>query len=626
MPQRGFDLGQRREHKAAQVQTRMGQHQIGIAAGRSAVKQQVEIQSARRIAPGAAAARGALNLLQPREQNTRRQCALQLHHRIQVIALGRAAACANGRGFVNTRDAQQPQPRRLRQRPQRPAQMCRPVAEIRAERNNGPRPAPTPRRARTTPGAKHPTCSAPRRTRPARRAHSHASSMGPAPLRGSGARWARAFYTAPVPEDTAPATLPPALVTPIPGPRSLALAARLAEVESPGVTCLSPAPIFWQRAAGANVWDADGNRYVDLGGGFGVANAGHSHPRVVRAIAKQSAALLHAMGDVQPPAVKVQLLEALAARFPGGAARALLGCSGADAVEAALKTAMLASGRPGVVAFEGSYHGLSLGALDVTWRADFRAPFAARLPQRTAFARYGDAQDVLRAAQQCRNAGAEVGAVIVEPLQGRGGLRVPPAGFLAALREICDAQGWLLIADEIYTGFGRTGRWFACEHEGVVPDLLCAGKGLASGMPISACIGRAEVMAAWPKSTGEALHTQTFLGHPAGCAAALASLAAIEDEKMVQRAAETGAAALAHLRARTRGNPRVRELRGRGLMLGMECDSPQSAARACGEALRRGLILLPAGEDGRVLSLTPPLCIERGALEAALDELAGCLA
>lgn len=443
---------------------------------------------------------------------------------------------------------------------------------------------------------------------------------------GSGARGARAFYTAPVPQDTAPATLPPALLTPIPGPRSLALAERLAAVESPGVTCLSPAPIFWQRAAGANVWDADGNRYVDLGGGFGVANAGHSHPRVVRAIAEQSAALLHAMGDVQPPAVKVQLLEALAARFPGGAARALLGCSGADAVEAALKTAMLASGRPGVVAFEGSYHGLSLGALDVTWRADFRAPFAARLPQRSAFARYGDAQDVLRAAQQCQSAGAEVGAVIVEPLQGRGGLRVPPGGFLAALREICDAHGWLLIADEIFTGFGRTGRWFACEHEAVVPDLLCAAKGLASGMPISACMGRAEVMAAWPKSTGEALHTQTFLGHPAGCAAALASLNAIEAEKLVQRAAETGAAALSHLRARSRGNPRVREVRGRGLMLGVECDSPQSAARACAEALHRGLILLPAGEDGRVLSITPPLCIERGALEAALDELMGCMA
>ncbi|MDX1649641.1 MAG: aspartate aminotransferase family protein [Myxococcota bacterium] len=422
--------------------------------------------------------------------------------------------------------------------------------------------------------------------------------------------------------ETASSTLPPAVATEVPGPRSRALAERLARVEGRNVTCLDPPPIFWVRAAGANVWDADGNRYVDLGAGFGVAVAGHAHPRVVEAVRTQAARLLHAMGDVHPPDVKVALLEALTARFPGGgAARAVLGSSGADAVETALKTALVATGRAGVVAFEGGYHGLALGALDATARADFRAPFRARLPGATAHARYGDLASVERAA---REAQAPVGAVLVEPLQGRGGERVPPPGFLAGLRDLCDREGWLLVADEVYTGFGRTGRLFACEHEDVVPDLLCVAKGLASGMPISACVGRAEVMDAWPPSKGEALHTQTFLGHPPGCAAALASMQVIDEEGLVARAEELGRAARDFLADATAGSPRVREVRGRGLMIGIECDGPETALRACAEALGRGVILLPSG-DGRVLSVTPPLVIDREALLEALAVTVRCI-
>jgi 4-aminobutyrate aminotransferase/(S)-3-amino-2-methylpropionate transaminase len=412
----------------------------------------------------------------------------------------------------------------------------------------------------------------------------------------------------------------PLLVTGVPGPRSRALAARLTRVESRNVTALTPAPpIFWERAFGANVWDADGNRYVDLSSAFGVANAGHAHPRVARAVALQSQRLLHAMGDVQPAAVKVELLEALAQRFPGGgAAKSVLGSSGSDAVEAALETAALATGRAGVVAFEGCYHGLSLGALDATWRREFREPFAARLPHATSFARFGDAGDVRRAAAACA---APIGAVLVEPVQGRGGERIPPQGFLRGLRELCNAQGWLLIADEIYTGFGRTGRWFACEHEAVVPDLLCVGKGLASGMPISACIGRAEVMDAWPVSSGEALHTQTFLGHPPGCAAALASISVLAEEKLVEKAAETGAAALAHLRATAAGRPGVAAVRGIGLLLAIELDTPERAAAACAGALARGVITLVSGDRANVLALLPPLPIDRDLLLAALDRV-----
>ena len=410
-----------------------------------------------------------------------------------------------------------------------------------------------------------------------------------------------------------PPSQQPLLVTQVPGPRSRGLAQRLAQVESRNVTAAGA--LFWERALGCNVWDVDGNRFVDLSAGFGVANVGHGHPRVVGAVADQAERLLHAMGDVHPGEVKVALLEALARRFPGGGpARAVLGSSGSDAVEVALKTAALATGRPGLVAFEGAYHGVSLGALDASWRPLFRERFEARLPGATAFARWGDAEDVGRAANACA---AQVGAVIVEPVQGRGGDRLAPDGFLAALRERCDREGWLLVVDEVFTGFGRTGRWFACEHAGVVPDLLCIAKGLASGMPISACIGRADVMDAWPVSEGEAIHTQTFLGHPPGCAAALASLAVLEEEKLVERAAETGARALKQLRGRGL------EARGLGLLLAIECDA---AAAACTRALERGLIALPSGDAGQVVSISPPLCIEPELLEASLDLLVECLA
>lgn len=407
-------------------------------------------------------------------------------------------------------------------------------------------------------------------------------------------------------------------MTPIPGPRSRALAERLAGVESRNITCLSPEPpIFWERAAGSNVWDVDGNRFIDVSAAFAVANTGHGHPRVVAAIRDEAGRLLHGMGDVHPSAVKVELLEELARRFPGGvAARGVLSSSGSDAVECAIKTAILATGNAGIVAFEGGYHGLGFGALDTTARPMFRTPFSSRLPGATSFAKFGEAGDVLRAARSCSQT---VGAVLVEPIQGRGGERIPPDGFLGALREICDAEGWLLIVDEIFTGFGRTGRWFACEHDGVIPDLLCVGKGMSGGMPISACLGRSEVMDAWPPSPGEALHTQTFLGHPPGCAAALAAIATIAEEKLVEHAATIGAFALARLRNRFEGRVGVTDVRGRGLLLAIEFEDPDRAEATCRRALERGVISLLAGDDGRVLSLTPPLGIERDILDLAID-------
>jgi len=411
----------------------------------------------------------------------------------------------------------------------------------------------------------------------------------------------------------------------VPGPRSCALAERLAAVESRNVTCFEPnAPIFWERAAGANVWDVDGNRFIDLTAAFAVANTGHGHPRVVAAVSDQADRLLHGMGDVHPPAVKVDLLEALVRRYPGGvAARGVLMTSGSDAVETAIKTAMLTTQKAGIVAFEGAYHGLGFGALDATAREMWRTPFAARLPKATEFARFGDVESVRDAARRCR---LPVGAVLVEPIQGRGGERIPPDGFLAGLRSLCDDEGWLLIVDEIFTGFGRSGRWFACEHDAVIPDLLCVGKGMASGMPISACLGRVDVMASWPDSRGEAMHTQTFLGHPPSCAAALAAIAVIEEEKLVENAAHQGARALARLREKLAAVPGVVEVRGRGLILAVECEKAEDAVRACRRALENGVIALLSGDDGRVISITPPLCIESEILELAIDVVAEALA
>lgn len=425
--------------------------------------------------------------------------------------------------------------------------------------------------------------------------------------------------------DEPPETLGPKLCSKIPGPASRALAERLAKVESRNITALDPVPIFWERASFANLWDVDGNRFVDLTAAFGVANVGHAHPEVVAAISNQAESLLHGMGDVHPPRVKVELLEALSALYPKGSAshppeiRSVLSSSGSDAVETAIKTAMLATGRPGLLAFEGAYHGLSLGALDCTWRADFREPFEARLPGKTRFVAYGDLDVLARFARESEN---EIGAVLVEPVQGRGGERVPPPGFLRGLRALCDEHGWLLIADEIYTGFGRTGAVFACDHEEVIPDLLCVGKGLASGMPISACMGLASVFEAWPESKGEALHTQTFLGHPASCAAAIASLAVAKRLGLAERSKRLGHLVLERLRKRLDGVAAVREVRGLGLMIGIECTSPEISLAASAALLEQGYVLLPSGEGGRVLSLTPPLTIGEQALYEACDAIA----
>ncbi len=399
----------------------------------------------------------------------------------------------------------------------------------------------------------------------------------------------------------------------IPGTNTRSLTSHLARAESRNVTYLGEDyPIFWRSASGANVVDVDGNRYIDLTAAFGVANVGHSNPVVAAAIAEQAATLMHAMGDVHPTEIKTRLLEKLISIVPVGLRKVFLASTGAEAVEAALKTAILATGKSSFAAFHGAYHGLSLGALEVGGIAKFRDLFTDVLPNRRLLLTFGSDPAALRAALAARD---DLAAVIVEPLQGRAGCIVPPSGWLRALRSICDELGLLLMFDEIYTGFGRTGTMFASEFEQVVPDIICIGKAMGNGFPISAMLAKPEVMDAWPLSQGEALHTSTYLGNPMGCAAALATIAEIQRLNLPTRAKELGAQMETALH-RFELHSGVRAIRGRGLMWGVELN--RSADRLVKAALASGVIVLQAGPTGNVISLTPPLTIAQSQLNRAL--------
>jgi 4-aminobutyrate aminotransferase-like enzyme len=366
------------------------------------------------------------------------------------------------------------------------------------------------------------------------------------------------------------------------------------------------------------VRDVDGNRFVDLTSGFGVAAVGHRHPRVVAAVRRQAGRLLHGLGDVHAHPLRVELAERLAARVPAAAGaagrRVYFAISGAEAVEIAVKTALLATGRPGVVAFDPAYHGLTVGALAVTSRPAFRDPFAPHLHPWVRRLPWGGDPDAVEAAL----AAGDVGCLVVEPVVGREGVLLPPDGWLAALAAACSRHAVLLVADEVFTGFGRTGRWFAVEHEGVEPDLVVCGKALGGGLPIAAVVGRAELMAAWPDA-GEALHTATFLANPVACAAALAVLDVLEAEALPERAAAAEAAVRARLEAWPGRHPAVQEVRGRGLLWGVEMASAADARALVAGAMARGVLLLAGGPEGRVAQVVPPLTIAPRRLAAALD-------
>lgn len=441
----------------------------------------------------------------------------------------------------------------------------------------------------------------------------------------------------------------PEVRTSIPGPRSLELAAKLRKHESRNVTFLSDQwPIFWQRAEGTNVWDADGNRFLDLTSAFGVASLGHTHPALRDALVAQAGTLTHAMGDVHPTEVKVDLCAKLSAltfeRWKAGPGKVILGNSGAEAVEAALKTSLLYSGKPGVIAFTGGYHGLAMGALAAGGIPYFREPFRKQLKDFATLLPYPGCyrcpngvregyrleggefpncstacMEKLRADLDRTIRQREIGAILVEPIQGRGGCVVPPRDFLRLLRQVCDEHKILLVADEILTGFNRTGALFACDHSGVVPDLICVGKALTGGFPLSACVGRADIMDSWPLSKGEALHTSTFLGNPAGCAMALAALELNQNPTLATSVREKGKK-FRQLLA-TISSPAVGDIRGVGLMLGVEIVDAKGnpdgalAAEIMLKALKNGVLLLADSPTSNVLSLMPSFSISNEEME-----------
>lgn len=414
--------------------------------------------------------------------------------------------------------------------------------------------------------------------------------------------------------------------------RSQAILDRLAALEAPqSRDGSSDFPVALAHARGARVRDADGNRYIDLTSFFGVALVGHRHPAVLEALRVQAGRLPHAMGDVHPADVEARLLRAVAARLPAPDYRAVLSLNGSDAVETALKFAAAATGKAGFVAFRGAYHGLSLGALEATQIEAFRAPFASMLSGRSRAVPFpaGDGSDAAAVLQAVRDAVRApgpfpVGAVIVEPIQGRGGVRVPPPGFLRELQTICREEGVFLVADEVFTGVHRTGPFLRSQAEGLVPDAVCLGKALGGGVPISGCWMRPAMADAVKRAGAEAVHTWTFLGHPLGCAAALGVLTAVDRGRIAAAAPRIEATVRAAAGGWAGRTGAVADVRGAGAMMGVQVRDPRGgtagelAARVCARALKDGVLLLTEGPAGDALSVAPPLNIPAADLSRAL--------
>ena len=383
--------------------------------------------------------------------------------------------------------------------------------------------------------------------------------------------------------------------------------------------------VVYASALGANVTDVDGNRYVDLAAGFGAQLLGHRHPNVQRALVLESERLHQALGDMYPSDAKVALVERLSRLHPDPEARVIVSQSGSDAVTAALKTAMLATGRSGVVAFSGAYHGLGYGPLAACGlRASYREPFAEQLNPAVTFVPYpgsaGALSESLEAVERALATG-EVGAVLVEPILGRGGVLVPPAEFLPELAALATKHGALLVADEIWTGLGRAGSLLVSVESGVVPDLVCLGKGLGGALPLSAVVGRGSVMEAWRREA-EVVHTSTYAGAPLACATALATLDVIERQALVERSRVVGGRWKKELSLALAFAPEI-EVRGVGLMLGVDLTGQRGGARAVIRKLLGLGYLATAGGGGRdVLVLTPPLVIAETLLDGATRAIA----
>ena len=413
------------------------------------------------------------------------------------------------------------------------------------------------------------------------------------------------------------------LATPLPGPASVELMKRKHSAVSAGVA--TTMPVFAARAAGGIVEDVDGNRLIDLGSGIAVTTVGNSAPRVVEAVREQVEAFTHTCFMVTPYEGYVAVAEKLAELSPGDhEKRTALFNSGSEAVENAVKIARVHTGRDAVVVFDHAYHGrtnltMAMTAKNMPYKKGF-GPFAGEVYRAPMSYPFRDAEGIdgkLAAERaidliQAQVGADQVAAVVIEPVQGEGGFIVPAPGFLAALAEWCRANGALFVADEVQSGFGRTGTWFAVEHEGVVPDLLVSAKGIAGGLPLSAVTGRAEVM--------DSVHGGglggTYGGNPLACAAALAVIETIEADGLLDRARQIEELVAGTLRSLQQRDPRIGDVRGRGAMIAAEFVDPATgrpdgalAKAVAAHAHAQGVIALTCGTWGNVIRFLPPLSI-----------------
>ncbi len=403
----------------------------------------------------------------------------------------------------------------------------------------------------------------------------------------------------------------PHLITEIPGPKARAHLERDARVTSPSLP--RAYPFVPRRGAGSVVEDVDGNRFLDLNAGIAVTSTGHAHPKVVEAIQRQAAELIHySASDFYLP-IYAEVCEALDRIAPiGGPVRSFLTNSGTEAVEAALKLARYHTGRQYAIAFYGAFHGRSYGAVTLgASKAKYRAGFGPMLPG-VYHSFYGDFEYIERVLFAHLVSPREVAAIFVEPVLGEGGYIVPPEGWLRYLRELCDEHGILLVADEVQSGMGRTGKMWAIQHFGVEPDILLSAKGIASGMPLGAMVAREDLMT-W--ETGA--HGSTYGGNPLACAAALATIELVEGG-LADNAAQVGATLLEGLRGiRERHPDLVVDVRGLGLMIGVELPSHEAMVAVEQAAFRRGLLVLGCGENA--IRMSPPLVFREDQAKTALE-------
>ena len=397
----------------------------------------------------------------------------------------------------------------------------------------------------------------------------------------------------------------PALITEIPGPRARAAVEFDHSWTSPSLP--RAYPLVPVRGLGCTIEDVDGNLFLDFAAGIAVNSTGHAHPMVVKAIREQAGELLHySASDFYLP-IYAECCAELARISPFDTPiRVYLGNSGTEVVEAAVKLARYHTKRPYIVSFLGAFHGRTYGSVSLTAsKAKYHAGFGPLLPG-VFHAPYGRVEDLKwfdEVLFQRLAPPDEVAAIIVEPIQGEGGYIVPEPGFLAGIREICDRHGILLIADEVQSGAGRTGKMWAIDHEGVVPDILLTAKGIASGMPLGALITKAKILESW----GPGAHGSTYGGNPVACAAAITTIILLEDGLM-ENAAARGEQAMAGLRTLMARHPGlVRDVRGRGLMVGVEFDTPEHAEAVQWACFQRGLLVLECGRSA--VRMSPPLVV-----------------